>query len=207
VNPESVLNIENELALSSSAFAFSAPVVPVRAARAAVSMAVSDLPGISTETGNQVWDPLGLSDKMDESNLNLVRAAELKHCRVAMLACVGWAWTATGTHFEGMLSFHPPVSFAEATAAANPLAAAAMVPGAGIWQMILAIGTLEIVWENKYPATERAGNFGVPAVTQDPEKLKFFQDAELKNGRLAMIGIISFATAVAIPGSVPFYPF
>ena len=25
-------------------------------------------------------------------------------------------------------------------------------------------------------------------------------------GRLAMIGIISFATAVAIPGSVPFYP-
>ena len=26
-------------------------------------------------------------------------------------------------------------------------------------------------------------------------------------GRLAMIGIISFATAVAIPGSVPFYPF
>ena len=40
-----------------------------------------------------------------------------------------------------------------------------------------------------------------------PKKLKFFQDAELKNGRLAMIGIISFATAVAVPGSVPFYPF
>ena len=35
-------------------------------------------------------------------NLNLVRAAELKHCRVAMLATVGWAWTATGTHFEGV---------------------------------------------------------------------------------------------------------
>ena len=29
----------------------------------------------------------------------------------------------------------------------------------------------------------------------------------LDAGRLAMIGIISFATAVAIPGSVPFYPF
>jgi hypothetical protein len=89
----------------------------------------------------------------------------------------------------------------------NPLLAAAMVPGFGIWQMILAIGGLEIYWEKKYPATEFGGNFGVPAVTQDPKKLKFFQDAELKNGRLAMIGIISFATAVAVPGSVPFYPF
>jgi len=28
-----------------------------------------------------------------------------------------------------------------------------------------------------------------------------------KNGRLAMIGIISYACAAAIPGSVPLYPF
>ena len=196
------------LALSTSAFAFQAPMLqPTRAMRAAVTMGVADLPGISTETGNKLWDPLKLSEKMDESNLKLVRAAELKHCRVAMLATVGWAWTATGTHFEGMLSFNPPVSFADAAAAGNPLLAAAMVPGFGIWQMILAIGGLEIYWEKKYPATEFGGNFGVPAVTQDPKKLKFFQDAELKNGRLAMIGIISFATAVAVPGSVPFYPF
>ena len=52
-----------------------------------------------------------------------------------------------------------------------------------------------------------AGNFGVPAVTTDPEKFKELQMAELKNGRLAMIGIISFACAVGIPGSVPLYPF
>ena len=198
------------LSLASSALGFSpaAALAPASAMRAAtVTMGVSDLPGISTETGNVVWDPLGLSKNMDEANLNLIRAAELKHCRVAMLACVGWAWTATGSHFEGMLSFNPPVSFADAAAAGNPLLAAAKVPGAGIWQMIFAIGALESYWEGKYPATERAGDFGVPAVTQDPEKLKFFKDAELKNGRLAMIGIISFATAVAIPGSVPFYPF
>jgi len=196
------------LALCSSAVGF-APVTlqPVRAMRASVSMGVADLPGISTETGNVVWDPLGLSKNMDESNLNFVRAAELKHCRVAMLATVGWAWTATGTHFEGMISLHPPVSFADAAAAGNPLAAAVMVPGFGILQMILAIGALEVKWEQKYPATTCAGNFGVPAVTQDPEKLKFFQDAELKNGRLAMLGIISFACAEGLPGSVPLYPF
>merc|ERR1719217_838999 len=188
------------------ALSFTAPMRTQLPVRAQLRMGVADLPGISTETGNKVWDPLGLSDKMDESNLNLVRAAELKHCRVAMLATVGWAWTATGTHFEGMLSTSAGISFAS-LAALDPLTAASKVPGAGIWQMILAIGSLEVYWENKYPSNKFAGNFGVPACTQDPEKFKELQLAELKNGRLAMIGIVSFATATALPGSVPFYPF
>jgi hypothetical protein len=194
---------------ASSALGY-APMMAMQARASRVSapvMAVSDMAGVSTEVGGKVWDPLNLSANMDEANLNLIRAAELKHCRVAMLATVGWLWTATGTHFNGMLSLHPAVSFADATAAPNPILAAAMVPGAGIWQMVLAIGALEITWENKYPSSECAGNFGVPAVTQDPAKLRMLEDAELKNGRLAMIGIISFACAVAIPGSVPLYPF
>lgn len=196
--------------VASSAVGY-APMAPLQLARAvrapSAVMGVSDLVGVSTETGGKVWDPLGLSDKMDEENLNLIRAAELKHCRIAMLATVGWTWTATGTHFNGMISLHPAVSFADAAAAPNPLLAAAMVPGFGIWQIIVAIGALEVTWENKYPAAKCAGNFGVPAVTNDPEKFKELQLAELKNGRLAMIGIISFACAVGIPGSVPLYPF
>jgi light-harvesting complex I chlorophyll a/b binding protein 1 len=171
----------------------------------AVHMGVADLVGASTEVSNKVWDPLNLADKMDDSNLKLVRAAELKHGRVAMLANVGWAWMATGAHFDGMLSLTPPISFEQVSAAPNPLAAAAMVPAAGIWQMIAAVGALEIYWENKYPAAECAGNMGVPAVTQDAAKLKELELIELKHGRLAMIGIISYACAVAIPGSVPFY--
>ena len=64
-----------------------APLTPLRGSRSsAATMAVSDLPGISTEVGNVVWDPLGLSDNMDDANLKLVRAAELKHGRIAMLA-------------------------------------------------------------------------------------------------------------------------
>jgi len=196
------------VASSAVGYAPAAALAPMRAARASTAvMGVTDMAGISTEVGKKLWDPLNLTEKMDEPNLKLMRAAELKHCRVAMLATVGWAWTATGTHFEGMLSLHPAVSFADAAAAGNPLAAAAMVPGFGIWQIILAIGALEITWENKYPASECAGNYGVPAVTQDPAKFRELEDAELKNGRLAMIGIISFACAVGIPGSVPLYPF
>jgi hypothetical protein len=132
--------------VTSSALSYApAAAMPLRAARSsAVSMAVADLPGISTEVGNVVWDPLKLSENMDEANLRLVRAAELKHGRVAMLAVVGWAWTATGTHFEGLISTSKKISFADLAAAGNPILAAAKVPGAGIWQMIFAIGALEV---------------------------------------------------------------
>ena len=237
----------------------------------AMTMGVESLVGASEEISGKVWDPLNLSANMDEGNLNLVRAAELKHCRVAMLATVGWCWTATGTHFEGMLSTSAGISFAS-LAQLDPLTAASKVPAAGIWQMIVAIGCLEVTalgrpnppvsrtpnppgapplapspdaaravatststlrlgpcamsarsnpipgpnpapdpdqvyWENKFPAYKCGGNYGVPACTQDPAKFRELQLAELKNGRLAMIGIISFATAEALPGSVPFYPF
>merc|ERR1712166_310527 len=50
----------------------------------------------------------------------------------------------------------------------------------------------EVFWENKYPASKCGGNYNVPACTQDPAKFRELQLAELKNGRLAMIGIISF---------------
>lgn len=193
--------------LAASAYTPAPLMAPSALHRAAAPlMGVENMVGASTEVSGKVWDPLNLASKMDESNLKLVRAAELKHGRVAMLATVGWAWTATGAHFKGLLSVSKGISFAD-LAALDPIAAASKVPAAGIWQMIAAIGALEVYWENKYPAAECAGNFQVPAVTQDPEKLKELELMELKNGRLAMIGIISFATAVAIPGSVPFYPF
>lgn len=63
---------------------------------------------------------------------------------LSCLQIVGWAWTATGTHFEGLISTSKGISFADCAAAGNPLLAAAKVPGAGIWQMIFAIGALEV---------------------------------------------------------------
>ena len=99
----------------------------------------------------------------------------------SQLAVVGWIWTATGTHFNGMISTSKGLSFADL--GTDPLLAAAKVPGAGIWQMVFAIGALEVYWEGKYPSYECAGNFGVPAVTSDPAKLKELQTIELKHGR------------------------
>ena len=42
---------------------------------------------------------------------------------------------------------------------------------------------VQVYWEGKYPSYECAGNFGVPAVTSDPAKLKELETIELKHGR------------------------
>ena len=94
-----------------------------------------------------------------------------------------------------------PVAKAAAAAAA-PLAAAALPA-----HPAPPFPPPQLYWEKKFPSYECAGDYGVPKMTKDPTKLKELELMELKNGRLAMIGIISFACAEAIPGSVPFYPF
>ena len=58
---------------------YSAPAVVGRAARAAVSMNVADLPGAGEETLGKVFDPLGLSDMQPygSANQEWMRTAEV----------------------------------------------------------------------------------------------------------------------------------
>ena len=81
----------------------------------------------------------------------------------------------------------------------NPIAAASMIPAAGIWQMIIAIGALEVANENKWPSPVHAGNLGV----HPPIRLQKGSAHGAQERRL--LGIISYACAVSLPGSVPFY--
>ena len=70
--------------------------------------------GAAQETGNAVWDPLGLADLGSPATLAWFRHAELKHGRVAMAAFTGWLVAVSGIHFPGYLSsFQVPVTFEE----------------------------------------------------------------------------------------------
>merc|ERR1719262_846768 len=174
---------------------------------------VDELEGVGEETGGEVWDPLGISETVSDEAVMWFRAAELKHGRVAMLASVGYLATAMGFTFPGDIA--NGVSFAS-VGANGPYDAWAAVPTAGKLQIVSIIFMLELATESKKPHYMRGGVPGkidrlpfegvqgiwAPKIPfWDPlnftgalsaEQLAKKRKAELKNGRLAMIGIVSF---------------
>lgn len=190
------------LALAGSAAAF-APVAQPKA-QTAMQASLDDMAG-STAPLNS-FDPLRLSVLGSDETLAWFRAAELKHSRVAMLATTGYIVQGAGYHFPGMLS--SDVSF-ESLSAMKPFDAWDAVPDSGKAQILFTIFIAELITESKPVHYTKGGPLptmvfppidfsGVNAAT-----LAKKQNAELNNGRLAMIAIMSFIAASNIPGSVP----
>lgn len=153
------------------------------------------------------FDPLNLSTWGSDETLRWFRAAEIKHSRVAMVATTGALINAAGIHFPGMLS--SDISF-ESLSTMNPFDAWAAVPVEGKAQILATIFVAELATEG-YQGTHymKGGEYptmvfpkidfsGVSKETMDRKRT-----AELNNGRLAMISILSFYSAHYIPGSVP----
>jgi len=220
------------LSVSSFAAGFvNAPVPALRSAAhtvAAPQMAFIDsLEGTGEETGGEIWDPLDISGSVSDEALMWFRHAELKHGRAAMLATVGYITGAAGITFPGEIA--GGVSFASVNAD-GVYNAWGNVPTEGKLQILLLIFALEMATESKKPHYMRGGVPGkldqlpfdgikglwAPKIkfwdplgfmgALSPEQKARKRKAELKNGRLAMIGIISFLTAHSIPGAVPALP-
>ena len=125
-----------------------------------------------------------------------------------MLATTGYLVQGAGFHFPGMLSSSENVSF-ESLSAMKPLDAWSAVPEAGKQQIIFTILLAELITEAKGTHYTKGGD--LPTIVFPPidfsgvdaETLKKKQTAELNNGRLAMIAIMSYISACNIPGSVP----
>merc|ERR1719387_345897 len=86
-------------------------------------LGASALPKALEGTGGpfpeDVWDPAGFMDGKSEEEILMLRACELKHGRVAMLAMVGWFHVAAGYHPIGdaaarmRLSDDPLINFTQ----------------------------------------------------------------------------------------------
>ena len=172
--------------------------------------------GLGPETANKVFDPLDLASVGGDKTLAWFRHAELKHGRVAMAAMVGFLVHINGIHFGGYLSPTYGITF-ESLSKMGPFDA---------WNAIPLLGQLQILWtiaglEHASECLDPAGHYTKGGTPGNLKFLKNFWDtpgftkklsaaqlaekraSELKNGRLAMIGIISFLVGHNLPGAVP----
>jgi len=167
----------------------------------------------------------------EEATVGFLRHAEIKHGRVAMAAFVGYCVQSNGITFPGALT-SSGIKFADIAAAGGPEAQWDALPTISKLQIFGFISLFELFGEASY-LHEAQGekhymmggkpgffpsikNAGVPHIVPfdyfdpfgwsknaTPEKKARGLTAEVNNGRLAMLGIMGFVSASAVPGSVP----
>jgi len=140
------------------------------------------------------FDPLNFCKVGDEQGFRKLRAAEVKHGRVAMMAAVG----AVFQHF---------VQFPGFEEVPKGLGALTAFPGQiGFAVLVIASGAMEIlVWKDS--EGKEPGDFGNPfnleknPQTGEPVPIgKGPRDRELNNGRMAMISILGIMVAELATG-------
>merc|ERR1711972_172918 len=158
----------------------------------------SPLRAFENELGVQApvgfWDPIGYTKDGDADLFKRRREVELKHGRVSMFATLGYI-TVEYYHFPGFLSPGQGIKFADVP---NGLQAISKVPALGWLQIVLFCGLVDFGLYRADPSRdpgdyENAGVLGVPNASgpmSDTEGRKRKLNAELANGRLAMIAIM-----------------
>jgi len=171
-------------------------------------------------------------DESNTATIGFLRQAELKHGRVAMAGFVGYLVHAQGITWPFKMTLDgadwPTLGEGGVPALWD------QIPEGAKWQIITAIGCLEWYdeWQYDNPAAQmpamadkpkhymRGGQpgayprfDGLPLNLYDPfnlfkkaseEKKARGRNAEVNNGRLAMIGLFSLIAESKVPGSVPF---
>merc|ERR1711972_1175952 len=168
----------------------------------------SPLRAFESELGVQApvgfWDPVGFCNDGDSAKFKRRRTTEIKHGRVCMLACMGYI-TPELFKLPGYLSPTQGVNFADIP---NGLASISKVPVAG-WAQIVAWCAFCEVSQKQAPGTPAyEGNFGFKAIpdspvydSSDPNQRRKRLNAELANGRLAMMAIIGIFFQDGLTGS------
>merc|ERR1712228_185605 len=86
------------------------------------------------------WDPLGLVEDADQERFDRLRAVEIKHGRISMLAVLGHIVTTAGVRLPGDIDY----SGTSFESIPTGIAALSKVPSAGIAQIFLFVGFLEL---------------------------------------------------------------
>ena len=151
--------------------------------------------------GDRGFDPFNFSG--NDQSLQWYRNAEIKHARLAMLAAVGWP-------LAELLN----KSIDRAPSVLNGgLGRVTPVFWAGLLTILSTVEILGIFNENREGSDYLPGNYGFNPLrlwSQNDDQRKFTMEAELFNGRLAMLAIFGFAmqefvTKVPVIEQTPFF--
>ena len=127
------------LALAPVAAGFVAPVPQASGSALHADRAIIGDDGIQAPVG--YFDPLKLAEKVNDKTLLWFRAAEIKHCRVAMAAFVGFIVGGTGITWPGNIA--PGVTW-KSCLGATPMDTWDNLPMYGKYQIIAWVGLMEI---------------------------------------------------------------
>jgi hypothetical protein len=195
-------------ATMASASAFVAPSAFSGKAFSAVKSSASVMKmGFENELGAQAplgfFDPLGLSKNIDQAKFDRWRYIEIKHGRIAMLAVLGYI-SQCQHRLPGLISTSANLSFADVP---NGYAALNAIPAAGVAQIVMFIGFLELFFMKSVPGTgnEHVGDFRNGAIdfgwdSFDAQTKLQKRAIELNNGRAAMMGILGILMHEQING-------
>ena len=181
------------LAATASAFTSITPLTQLNQQHTTLSAS-----SFSNEIGSQpplgFWDPLGLLDDADQERFDRLRYVEIKHGRIAMLACAGHITVASGYHLSGAID-KAGTSFESIP---NGWAALSAIPQSGLLQILAFVGFLELFVMKDIEGTGNAfvGDFRNGFIdfgwdNLSPEEQAKKRGIELNNGRAAQMGILA----------------
>ncbi|CAE7399242.1 FCPF [Symbiodinium natans] len=150
------------------------------------------------------FDPLGMAKDDDSADFRRRRMAEIKNGRVAMLACMGYI-APEYFRLPGLCSPSKGVAFADIP---NGVQALYKMPAEGWAQIAIFIGFLELFpmrqekdrMPGDFPGFSKLGFVGGSAPA-DPSANQRGLEAELNNGRLAMVAITGMIAQNAFFGT------
>mmetsp|Transcript_23574 Transcript_23574/g.34785 ORF Transcript_23574/g.34785 Transcript_23574/m.34785 type:complete len:203 (+) Transcript_23574:69-677(+) len=186
-----------KLAVAALLVASAAAFAPAQSGRSATSVNVNELElGVTEPLG--VFDPLGWLDSEPEA-FERRRAVERKHGRIAMMAMLGTFVHNNNWVFDGYISPSQGIKFSDIDTGIGGLF---QVPAQGLAQILVVAGLIELAW---WPASQLDGDYGVRLGKinnwdQEPAKELRQKNAELNNGRAAMMGTLGIVLQELVTG-------
>jgi len=129
------------------------------------------------------------------TTIEWMREAELKHARFSMMATLGWIAVDSGLRFPGDMFARIPNSLAAHQAAVDNGSMGFLLSVVGICEL----ATGAAIFDQAKGSGRQSGDFSFDPLKlgQNEKTLKRYQQAEIKNGRLAMLAFSGLVTQAA----------